>query len=114
MEKNIKDDLGELISNILDEVFSIAIERNASDNPRVNYTDKGLFALMYMFSNAIMERIYDRMMAAKMDKDDILDQAERFGKEFKLFIYKYTNIDTFEFTNRLISKIDENDSKRNN
>lgn len=87
----------EIIANEL-LLQSAKAEGNES---KPNYSNRDFMNAIIIFQTALVDKMYDVMQYDDMDLKDRLDMATQCGRDLRLLIYKYTNLDTEKVENFL-------------
>ena len=85
--------IGKELSPILEEIENSLLEFSEH---KPEFTIEGFRAAIYIFSTALMDKMFERQEELKMDLKQREDQAEQLGTEIKILIEKYTGLDTFK------------------
>lgn len=88
--------IGEKLSPVLNEIEQTLWEYEAWGGEQPHYTDEGFRAAVKIFMSALMDRMY-----SLQDKEDLVLQdrgamAESLGRQVRLLVKTYCDIDTHE------------------
>ena len=85
--------IGKELSPILEEIENSLLEFSEY---KPEFTKEGFRAAIFIFTTAMMDKMYERQEEIKTDLKQREDQAEQLGTEIKILIEKYTGLDTFK------------------
>ena len=63
---------------------------------KLNITEEGFRACVFIFSQAMMDRMWDLQQEEKMDIKDRCNMAKAVGEDIRKLVKIYTNLDTFD------------------
>ena len=81
--------LGEQLSPILSEIEDTLLDHQINDRGAPKFTDEGFKAVVYIFSQALLDKAWDRK---KLD----LNKGGEMGQALRLLIKTYTGMDMWE------------------
>ena len=85
--------IGKELSPILEKIENSLLEFSEY---KPEFTKEGFRAAVYIFTTAMMDKMFERQEEMKLDLKQREDQAEQLGTEVKILIEKYTGLDTFK------------------
>ena len=88
--------IGEKVSPVMEEIENTLLEHAAFSGDKPEFTKEGFRAAIYMFSAAIQDKMWELQELENMPMEVRVHMAEKFGKETRRLIKRYTDIDTHD------------------
>lgn len=85
--------ISERIQPILEEIETVLLVH--SESP-MKYSDTALRSSVFIFSNALMNRMYELQTQEGMTEEDCCKMAQVAGEEIRKLVKTFTGVDTHE------------------
>lgn len=97
METTPQPTIGELLTPTLVKIEETLLECNVKGLGPLLFPVEALRASCMIFDTILMDFMFELQQKEKMSLEDCCKMAENAGKELRLLVKKYTNIDTHDF-----------------
>ena len=88
--------IGEKLSEVYEEIEATLYEHHGV---KPNFTDNGFRAACKIFTDAVMDKMWDKQEAEGKDIEDRCKEAELLGYKIRAMVLEHTGIDTHELNN---------------
>ena len=85
--------IGQMISQILEEIEDIIWEFEESDGQKPEYSAEGFRAGIKIFMSVLMDKIWELQQDEKIDMEDRINMVQKAGEDVRELIKTYTDID---------------------